>query len=120
MRDFRKINAWKRSHFFVLKTYKATDTYPAKEQFGLTSQLRRAVLSIPTNISEGCGRSTDADFSRFIDISQGSASEADYLLLVSRDLGYINTDIYDEMYKELTEIRKMLAGLVKAIRKSKS
>lgn len=119
MRDYRKIQVWNRAHQFVLSVYKLTESFPAKEQYGLTSQLRRAVLSIPTNIAEGCGRSTEAEFSRFIDISHGSASEVDYLLLVCQDLGYMEKHTYTDLYKELTEIRKMLTGLVKAVRNSK-
>lgn len=120
MRDYRKIQVWSRAHQFVLAVYKLTESFPPKEQYGLTSQLRRAVLSVPTNISEGCGRSTEAEFSRFIDISHGSASEVDYLLLVSHDLGYIENQTYQGLYKELTEIRKMLTGLVKAVRSVKT
>ena len=119
MRDYRKIQAWSRAHQFVLAVYKLTESFPPKEQYGLISQLRRAVLSVPTNISEGCGRSTETEFSRFIDIAHGSASEVDYLLLVSHDLGYIEKQTYQGLYKELTEIRKMLTGLVKAVRSTK-
>jgi len=78
--------------------------------------LRRAALSIPTNIAEGCGRSTETELTRFMDIASGSASEVDYLLYLAMELKYIDSEKYKPLNNELTEIRKMLSGYIKTIR----
>ncbi|MEJ5259731.1 MAG: four helix bundle protein [Anaerohalosphaeraceae bacterium] len=80
MKDYRKIHAWHRSHKLVLQVYELTETFPAKEMYGLCSQLRRSAVSIPTNIAEGCGRTTGTELTRFVDISLGSLNEVEYLL----------------------------------------
>ena len=116
MRDYKKINAWERSHRFVLGIYELTEQFPSDEKFGIISQLRRAALSIPTNIAEGCGRSTEPELVRFMDIASGSASEVDYLLYLAMELNYIEQDKYDTASSELTEIRKMIAGYTKTVR----
>ena len=85
MQDFRKLNVWEKAHEFVLDVYKASDLFPPQEKFGVTSQLRRSAASIPTNIAEGCGRGSNADLARFLQISMGSASEVEYLLILARD-----------------------------------
>jgi four helix bundle protein len=78
MQDFRQLKVWQKAHRFVLHVYEATQKFPAEERFGLTSQIRRAAVSIPANIAEGAVRSSDADFGRFLHIALGSASEVDY------------------------------------------
>ena len=83
---------WQRSHKLVLRLYRATQGFPPTERYGLTSQLRRACLSVPTNLAEGCRRATAKEYSRFLNIAEGSLSETEYLILVSRDLGYIRED----------------------------
>jgi four helix bundle protein len=92
--------------------------YPPQEKYGIISQLQRAVVSIPTNIAEGCGRSTEAELVRFMDIASGSASEVDYLLYLSLELTYIDSKSYMSLADELTEVRKMLAGYIKSVRNS--
>jgi four helix bundle protein len=89
MRDFKKYDIWQLSHELTLEVYKITSIFPKEELFGLTSQIRRAVSSIPTNISEGCGRNSDKEFNQFLNIALGSASETEYLLTLSKDLNYI-------------------------------
>jgi four helix bundle protein len=116
MRDYTKIEVWKRSHALVLKIYEITDKFPSEEKYGVISQLRRAALSVPTNIAEGCGRSTETELSRFMDIASGSASEVDYLLFLGMELKYIDSKIYSAISNELTEVRKMLSGYIKTIR----
>ncbi|MCE5187372.1 MAG: four helix bundle protein [Planctomycetaceae bacterium] len=86
MRDYKKIDVWKRSHALVLRVYDLTQTFPPQEKYGIGSQLQRAVVSIPTNIPEGCGRTTEAELVRFMDIASGSASEIDYLLYLAMEL----------------------------------
>src|SRR5688500_19694656 len=85
MKDFRQLKVWEKAHQVALAIYKATKEFPKEELYGLTSQIRRASMSIPTNISEGCGRNTDAEFARFLQIAMGSASETEYQLLLSHD-----------------------------------
>jgi four helix bundle protein len=80
MRDYKDLVVWRRSHTLTLTLYRSTERFPKSEMFGLTSQIRRAVASIPTNLAEGCGRWGDGDMGRFVQIAMGSASEVDYQL----------------------------------------
>ena len=115
-RDFRKVKAWERAHAFTLQVYRATSSFPGDERFGLVSQMRRARASIPTNVAEGCGRSTINELARFIDIATGSASEVEYQLLLAKDLGYLPEDQYKNLSTEVTEIRRMLLAFKKTLR----
>lgn len=119
MNDYRKIQVWQRSHKLVLQVYKLTRNFPAEELYGLTSQLRRASVSVPSNIAEGCGRSTQAELARFIDISLGSLNETEYLLFLSYELSYFEKDGYLKLSGELVEIRKMLTAFLKTVRSKK-
>ena len=83
MRDYREIQVWQRSHTLTLTIYKMTESFPASEQYALTSQMKRAAYSVPMNIAEGCGKSSEADFVRFLEFASGSASELDYQLASS-------------------------------------
>lgn len=115
MYDYKKYTVWEKAHKLVLKTYGYTNNFPKAELFNLTSQINRAVLSIPTNISEGCGRNSQKEFIRFLNISSGSATELDYLFLVAKDLGFILEDEYVTLVQDLTEIIKMIFALIKKI-----
>lgn len=115
MKDFRKLNVWGKAHSLVLEVYPATRNFPKEELYVLTSQIRRAVLSVPTNIAEGCGRGSDADFNRFLQIAFGSATETEYLLLVSKDLEYIDANHYEHLNNHVKEIKKMLTSLMQTI-----
>lgn len=115
MRDFRELKVWEKSHNLILKVYQITKDFPREELYGLTSQLRRAGASIPTNIAEGCGRKTDVDLSRFLNIAFASASELEYLLLLARDLKLIEISIYNELTSNVVEIKKMLFSLMEKI-----
>ncbi len=117
MRDFRDLVVWERSHRLTLVLYRATDRFPKTEMFGLTSQIRRAAASVPTNLAEGCGRWGDGDMGRFVQIAMGSASEVDYLILLARDLEYLPANQYEAVSAELDEIRRMLTALYKRIRR---
>ena len=86
MRDFKKYDIWKLSHQLTLDVYLVSKSFPKEEIYGIVSQIRRASTSIPTNISEGCGRDSDAEFNRFLTIALGSAFEVEYLLILSKDL----------------------------------
>ena len=107
MREFRKIKVWEKAHKFVLDIYQVTKDFPKEEIFGITSQIRRASISIPNNIAEGCGRKSKKELSNFLNIAMGSASEVEYLLLLSYNLHYLK-DKYQILNDNLIEIRKML------------
>ena len=116
MKDFRQLKVWEKSHQLALAIYKATKEFPKEELYGLTSQIRRASMSIPTNIAEGCGRNTDADFARFLQMAMGSASETEYQLLLSHDLGFLIKEQYDKLNFDVTEVKRMLTSLLKTLR----
>ena len=108
MRDFHNLLIWQRSHQLTLDVYKVSQSFPKEELFGLTSQIRRAISSIPTNIAEGCGRNSNKDIAHFLQIAIGSASEVEYELLLAHDLQYINKDEYERLINEMVAIRKMI------------
>ena len=108
MRDFRELVVWQKGHRFALVVYRATRAFPRHELFGITAQLRWSATSIPTNIAEGCGRSGDRDLARFLSIAAGSASEAEYLILLSTDLGYLEPETHAELNALVVEVKKML------------
>ena len=112
MRNFYKYKVWEVSHSFVLEIYKKVKTFPKDEIFNLTSQIKRSAVSVPTNISEGAGRISDSDFSRFLGISYGSANEVEYLLLLAKDLGFIDNSDYESLVSKINEIKKMLFALI--------
>jgi four helix bundle protein len=120
MQEFRDLKVWQRAHQLVLRLYETTGKFPDEERFGLSSQLRRAAVSIPANIAEGSRRGSDADFGRFLHISIGSASEVDYLLLLARDLDYIRADEYASLHSEVQEVGRMLNGLLARVRAASS
>ena len=110
MRDFRRLTVWQKAHSLALETYKVTRNFPKEELYGLTSQLRRAVISIPSNIAEGCGRRSDAELARFLDIASGSACETEYQLLLARNLNYLSPTIHAELEQLVCEVKRMLTA----------
>ena len=117
MRNYRDLQVWNKAHELTLSLYRVSRSFPRDEIYGLTSQLRRAAASIGANLAEGCGRQTDNEMARFLRIALGSASELDYHLLLSRDLGLLSDHDYQSSAKELTRVRKMLRSLLAAIEK---
>lgn len=107
---------WEKSHRLALAVYQATDKLPREETYGLTSQLQRCSVSIPANIAEGCGRSTNADFARFLQISMGSASELEYHLILTHDLKLIDTSEYEQLSRETTEVKRMLTSFISRLK----
>lgn len=116
MKNFRELRVWSKAHELALIMYPITQDFPKEEQYGLTSQVRRATLSIPTNIAEGCGRFSDLEFARFLSIAMGSASELEYLLLFARDLKILPQEKHDQVMNPLVEVKKMLFTLIKKIK----
>ena len=116
IKNFKELIIWQKSHELTKKIYQTTFTFPREELYGLTSQIRRASSSVPTNIAEGCGRNSDAELARFLEISMGSASELEYLLLLTYDLKMLKTLEYNNLVKEVTEIKRMLTSFIKKLR----
>lgn len=115
--NFTDLLAWKKGHELVLEVYRLTNSFPKAEMFGLTNQLRRASVSITSNIAEGFSRSTYADKARFYAISLGSVTEVQNQFMISRDLGFITKTDYNYISSTLVELHKIINGLIK---KSKS
>lgn len=111
MQRFTQLKVWQRAHALVLEIYRISATFPPDERFGVTSQLRRAITSVPTNIAEGSRRQGQQEYARFLNIAQGSAAEAEYLLILSRDLGYLPAAAFDRLIADLDQVARMLHGL---------
>jgi four helix bundle protein len=110
-----KLVVWQRSLAFVTAIYRMTAQFPPDERFGLVSQMRRAAVSIPSNIAEGAARNTHKEFVNFLYIAQGSASELETQMFISRELGFVDADPLNVLLKELDEISKMIIGLQKSL-----
>jgi four helix bundle protein len=115
MGDYRKLAVWEKSHEFTLNVYRATASFPKEELYGLTSQIRRASVSIASNIVEGSGRGGDAELIRFLRIAAGSAHEVEYQLLLAHDLGFLSKELYQQLETESVQIKRMLAGLIQKL-----
>lgn len=113
MLPYKKLIVWQKSFTLTLSIYKITSTFPETEKFGLQSQIRRAAVSIPSNIAEGSKRGTAKDFASFLRIALGSGAELETQLLLVRELGYISQSDYSQTDKELTEVLKILTVLIK-------
>lgn len=115
METHRDLHVWKVAVDFVTTIYKTTGSFPPSELFGLTNQMRRAAVSIPSNIAEGAGRKSPKEFCQFLSFALGSIAELETQLIISGNLKYISQNHQDELLKTLSEIRKMTLGLKKAI-----
>lgn len=115
MKDFRKLKVWEKAHHLALDTYRYTATFPREERYGLTSQMRRCASSIPSNIAEGCGSGSDADFARFLQIALRSASEFEYQALLAHELNYLDEANFEASTHRTREVKRMLSGLLKRL-----
>lgn len=120
MRDFKKYDIWQLSHLLTLEVYKLTSLFPKEEMYGLTSQIRRATSSIPTNISEGCGRNSDKEFNQFLNIALGSANETEYLLILSKDLNYISEEQFSDVDSKINTIKSKIYKLKEKLNQLKA
>ncbi len=119
-RNFRDYKVWNDAVDYATLVYRVTTKMPWFEKKGLCDQLQRAVVSISSNIAEGAGRPTDADFAHFLDQSLGSANEVETQLLISKNLQYITENQYEQLINKLTEIQKQLSGLINTIRQPRT
>lgn len=120
MGDYRQLLVWKRAHDFALGVYRCTVSFPDCERYGLTSQVRRAAVSVVSNIAEGASRHGDRELSRFLQIAHGSACEVECQLLLSRDLGYLQSDKWMTLNADCQELGKMLNGLIRSLKSSQA
>ncbi len=115
MKTHKELDVWKNSIDLVVEIYKVTNGLPREELYGLTSQLRRAAVSIPANISEGAARSYSKEFIRFLRISQGSLSEVETLLHISLRLNYLEEERFNSIHARVSKVNAQLSGLIRAI-----
>ena len=115
MKTHRDLKVWNDSIYFVTRLYEITNKFPKNELYGITSQIRRAAVSIPSNIAEGAARNSKKEFNHFLSIALGSASELETQIIISRNLNYIEKGITEILIKELTSIQKMIYGLMKSL-----
>ena len=115
-RNFRQYKVWQDAVDYATMVYKVTAEMPWFEKKGLCDQLQRAVVSISSNVAEGAGRPTDADFAHFLDNALGSANEVETQLLISKNIGYITEEIFNQLMVNLTGIQKQWTGLIASIR----
>src|SRR5689334_16102288 len=115
MHNFKELKVWQKSVDFAVDIYKVTSALPPEEKFGLISQMRRAAVSIPSNIAEGTGRRTSKDFNNFIGTSLGSSYELETELIISEKLNFISENEFNTTQSSLSEIQKMIVGLQKSL-----
>jgi len=120
MQNYKDLKVWEKAHTFTLQVYATTKFFPKDELYSLTNQLRRAASSIPANIAEGCGKNSQSELAHFLNISLGSANEAEYFLLLSKDLSYLASEKHKELEEYINEIKAMLISLINKVRSSKT
>jgi len=116
---YQDLKVWQKAHQFVLEIYKITKKFPVNEQFGLSIQFRRSAVSVPANISEGSKRQYTKELIQFLHVAKGSLGECEYYLTLSKDLGYIGTQDFEELLSKSMEIGRMLTGLIQSLRRKK-
>lgn len=115
LRSFKDLSVWQKSYRLCLEIYRVTKTFPKEEKYGLTSQIRRSVVSIPSNIAEGYGRKTTLDYVRMLYISYGSVCELETQILLAGDLKLMGKDELGRLIQDLAEIKRMLKALIKSL-----
>ncbi len=120
LKTYKDLKVWQKSYQLCLKIYTITRDFPKQETYGLTSQIRRAAISIPSNIAEGYGRKTTPDYIRYLYIAYGSNCELETQILLSGDLEYINSEKLKEIQEAMGEVERMLKALIKSLEKRHS
>ena len=115
MKDFKELRVWSKAHELAILVYKLTRAFPRDEVYGLTSQVRRSAASIGANIAEGCGRHSDGEMTRFLQIARGSASETEYHLLLAKDLGFLQEADFQVAEQAVVVVQRMLTALVQRV-----
>lgn len=118
MGDYQQLYVWKSAHNLALRIYRSTEFFPVSERYGLVAQMRRAAVSVISNIAEGCGRQGDKELTRLLRIARGSVRELECQMLLSRDLGYLPKDVWAAQDVESDEISRMLSGLIRSFQSS--
>ncbi len=116
MKNYKDLLVWQKAHKLVFDVYKISNKYPSGERYNLTRQVRRAAISIPTNIAEGCGKLTQPDFAKYLQDAFGSTQEVEYLSFLSFELSYLKREDYDKLDKKINEVKAMLISLIKKVR----
>lgn len=116
MQNYKDLKVWAKAHQLTLKIYSLSKGFPKEELYSLTNQLRRSISAIPANIAEGCGKNSQKDLGNYLNIALGSANEAEYFLLLSRDLEYLTLDEHDALNDNINEIKAMLISLISKVR----
>ena len=116
MQNYKELKVWDRAHQLTLKVYEMSKKFPKEELYSLINQLRRCVSAIPANIAEGCGKNSQKDFVNFLNIALGSANEAEYFLLLSKDLDYLPGEEHLTLNDNINEIKAMLISLIHKVR----
>ncbi len=118
MQNYKELLVWQKAHSLTLLIYKNLISFPKEEIYGISNQLKRASSSIATNIAEGTGKFTQKDFAAYLQNALGSAHEVEYLLFLSKDLNFLDLDIYNQLDVQINEIKAMLISLIKKVRSS--
>ncbi len=116
MKDFKNLKVWQKGIKMVTEIYNTTQSFPKDELYGLTSQIRRSAVSIPSNIAEGSGRNSDKEFNRFLNISLGSSFELETQIIIAHELKFLSNNEFSELIAEIQEQQKMITGLQKSIK----
>jgi len=120
LKSYKELNVWQKAYQLCIAIYKITKDFPKEERYGLTAQIRRAAVSVPSNIAEGYGRKTTPEYIQSLYIAYGSHCELETQIMVSKDLGYIKSDDFQELQREIGEVERMLKALIKSLQNKHS
>lgn len=116
MQNYKDLKVWEKAHLFTLKVYESTKAFPKEEIYSLNNQLRRSASSVPANIAEGCGKNSKNDFAHYLNIALGSTNESEYYLILSKDLKYLEEDLFQILFNLINEVKGMLIALINKVR----
>ncbi|MCP4896841.1 MAG: four helix bundle protein [bacterium] len=111
----KELKVWQKAHRWVIEVYRHSRSFPSDERFGLTAHLRKSATSVPSNIAEGCGREGERELARFLSIAAGSASEAEYQILLAHDLGYLQPEVHRQLDDQVNEVKRMLNSFIRTL-----
>jgi len=117
MRNFKELEVWELGKYLAIQTYNQTKSMPKEEMYGLTSQMRRAAISIPSNIAEGCSRSSNKEFVRFLEIAIGSSFELKTQLIISAELEFLDGEKVESIQESINQLQKKINSFIKSVKK---